>query len=160
MNTLITPVSRQLHAGLALLRVITGITFAAHGAQKLFVYGFAGVTGAFTQMGVPLPGVTGPLVALVEFFGGLALIVGLLTRLAALGLAIDMLGAILLVKIKGGFFAPQGIELELLLFAAAAALALIGAGALSVDNVIAARHGASLAPGGTGDARPLGTRPT
>ena len=152
MNTLITPISRQLNAGLAVLRVVTGIIFVAHGGQKLFVYGFAGVTDAFTRMGVPLPGVIGPLVALLEFFGGIALILGVLTRLAALGLAIDMLGAILLVKIKGGFFAPRGTEYELLLFAAAAALALIGPGAFSVDSAIAGRTGAA------DDARTLDAR--
>ena len=100
-------------AALALLRATLGALFVAHGAQKLFIFGLAGVTGAFGQMGVPLPGITGPLVALVEFFGGLALVAGLFTRLTALAL----LGA-------------------------SATLAVAGAGAWSLDRVIAGRvHG-------------------
>lgn len=134
---------RQLNSALLLLRVITGATLLAHGAQKLFVYGFAGVSGAFTQMGIPMPGIIGPLIALLEFFGGIALVIGLLTRLAAVGLAIDMLGAALLVHLKNGFFLPQGAEFVLVLFGATAALALTGAGAFSVDTLIARRTSAS-----------------
>ena len=129
------------HQALAftVLRVITGATFAAHGYQKLFIFGVAGVQGAFTMMGAPMPMVTGPLVGCLELFGGIAVILGLLTRLVAAGLAIDMLGAIVLVHFANGFFLPKGYELVLALFAASLALAVGGAGRFSVDDVIAQR---------------------
>ncbi|MDF1505476.1 DoxX family protein [Roseisolibacter sp. H3M3-2] len=141
MSTTVTAPSTRADLALAALRVVTGATFAAHGAQKLFVYGFAGVTGAFTQMGAPLPGVTGPAVALLEFFGGLALALGLLTRLTALGLAVVMLGAILLVHLAAGFFGPNGFEFPLVLLTAAATFALAGAGRFSLDHALASRRG-------------------
>lgn len=144
-TTTISPL--RLDAALALLRAAVGAVFVAHGAQKLFVFGFAGVTGAFTQIGVPLPGIAGPAVALLEFGGGLALIFGLLTRLASIGLAINMLGAILLVHIANGFFNPTGIEFPLTLLAVALALVFTGAGRWSLDAMIAARRGtATSAP--------------
>lgn len=135
----------RIDAGLAVLRVVTGIIFAAHGGQKLFVYGFEGVAGAFGQMGIPLAGITGPLTGLVEFLGGLALIAGLLTRLAGLGLAITMAGAILFVHLAAGFFLPNGYEFALALLGAAIALALTGGGRYSLDALIARRRAAGTA---------------
>ena len=132
-----SPSPRQLSLGLAALRIAFATIFIRHGAQKLFVYGFAGVTGAFTQMGVPFPGVMGPLIGILEFFGGIALAMGFLTRLLAVGFVFDMLGAILLVQLKRGF---SGYELEFLLLGSSVALFLMGAGRFSVDALLADRH--------------------
>ena len=136
MSLFRSPSPRQQSLGLAALRIAAAAVFINHGWQKLFVYGFAGVTGAFAHMGVPLPGFTGPFIGVLEFFGSIALIIGLLTRPIALLFAFDMLGAILLVQLKNGF---SHYELEFLLFASSLALFLLGAGSFSVDSLLAAR---------------------
>ena len=125
------------------LRVPTGIIFAAHGAQKLFGW-FGGygleVTGQFmSSLGLE-PGYLMALMAgSAEFVGGLALIVGLLVRPAASVLALTMLVAILSVHISNGLFmSNNGYEFGLSLLAASVALVLSGAGALSVDKRLAA----------------------
>lgn len=131
------PSPRLASIGLAVLRVAAAAVFISHGYQKLFGFGFPGVTGAFTHMGVPLPGITGPFIALLEFFGGIALLVGFLTPLVALGFVCDMLGAILLVQLKNGF---SQYELEFLLLGSSLALVFTGAGRFSIDALIADRQ--------------------
>src|SRR5258705_8569220 len=134
-----SPSRRQIDTALAVLRVVLGVTFILHGGQKLFVFGFSGVSGAFAQMGIPAPGLLGPFVAFVEFFGGIAILLGLLTRLAALGVSATMVVAILTVHIKNGFFAPTGLEFPLSLLGSAIALIIAGAGAFSLDALIEKR---------------------
>jgi len=136
MSLFKSPTARQVSLSLAALRLILGATFIMHGGQKLFVYGFDGVSVAFGQMGIPMPGILGPFVALVEFFGGIAIVLGLLTRLAALGLAINMVVAILAVHLKAGFFNPGGVEFPLSLIGASVALLISGAGAFSLDGLL------------------------
>lgn len=125
---------QRLALGMTILRVVVGIVFIVHGAQKFFVYGIGGVTQAFGQMHIPLPMIAAPVVAIVEFVGGIALVVGLFTRIAATLIAIDMLGAILFVHGRNGFFLPTGYEFAFSLMGACIALAIGGAGEYSVDN--------------------------
>jgi len=141
-----TRIRTNTDLGLTVLRVITGTIFVAHGAQKLFVYGLDGVAGGFAQMGIPFPTIVGPLVGIVELFGGLALIAGLLTRLAGAGLAVNMLGAFLLVHLPAGFFLPNGYEFVMMLGASAITLTLTGAGRYSIDALIGRRREPAPAP--------------
>jgi putative oxidoreductase len=124
---------------LAIVRIIIGVMFIAHGYQKLFVFGLDGITAGFTKMGAPMPTITGPLVTFLEFFGGIGLVIGFLTRLIALGLAIEMLGAIFIVHLANGFFLPTGYEFALTLMVTSLALVIGGPGRLSVDDMIANR---------------------
>jgi putative oxidoreductase len=118
---------------LLVLRAVVGIVFVIHGGQKLFGFGLAGTAGFLGSLGVPLPTVAAAGVIAVELLGGLALLLGAWTRLAATLLAVDMLVALLTVHLRGGFFVPEGIEFVLTLFGACVALAGLGAGPWSID---------------------------
>ena len=126
------------------LRIPVGIIFIAHGAQTLFGafggYGLEGTGQWMASIGLE-PGYTLAFLAgSAEFFGGIALLVGLLTRPAAVVLAITMLVAIISVHISNGLFmANNGYEYALALLAASVSLMFSGAGKLSIDSAIAAR---------------------
>ncbi len=123
--------------GITILRVVVGIVFLAHGGQKLFVWGFAGVAAFMAKVGIPAPMLAAVVVTLVEFLGGLALLLGLFTRWAAIPLAINMAVAILTVHLPAGFFLPNGYEFALTLLAANVALAFLGSGEASADTLLA-----------------------
>lgn len=140
MNTkLLRTSTTQMDTALLILRLVIGVIFIAHGGQKLLVFGIEGLQGAFAQMGIPAAGVIAPLVAIGELTGGIALVAGVLTRLVGVGLAVIMLGAILIAHAPAGFFAPDGFEFPLVLLGGALALAVAGAGGWSVDGMLARR---------------------
>ncbi|GAA2598721.1 DoxX family protein [Streptomyces tubercidicus] len=126
-------------SGLLLLRLVLGLTMAAHGAQKLFgSFGGPGLEGTaqfFTMSGYPAGRTMAVVAGLSETLGGLGLVAGLLTPLAAAAVVGTMINA-LAVKWGGGFFAPKGVEYELLLTAGAAALALTGPGRCAIDRFL------------------------
>jgi putative oxidoreductase len=128
--------AKKQEVALGLLRVIIGIVFLAHGYQKLFVWGIHGVAGTFGQMGIPLPITSAYLATFAELFGGLALLVGFGTRLAAIPVGFTMLVALLQVHLKGGFYLPTGFEYVLVLLAANVVLVIGGGGALALENTV------------------------
>jgi len=129
-----------------ILRLVLGVVFFAHGAQKLLGWyggpGFSGTMGMFTgYLHIPAP--LAFLAIAAEFFGGLGLIVGFLTRIAAFGITVNMLVAIATVHRSFGFFMNwtgaqkgEGFEYHLLVLAMTAFLMIRGAGAFSADRAI------------------------
>ena len=133
----------------AILRLALGVVFFAHGAQKMLGwfggFGFAGTMGFFTgTMHIPAP--LAFLAICAEFLGGMGLIIGFLTRIAAFGIATNMVVAIATVHHAFGFFMNwngtqkgEGFEFHLLVLAIAAFLMVRGAGAFSVDHALSAK---------------------
>lgn len=127
--------------GLLIVRLIVGLAFAAHGAQKLFGwfggYGPKGTGGWFESIGVK-PGVFAAVaIGIVEFVGGILFAAGLLTPVVAILLAFTMVGAIVKVHAKNGFWnTSNGYEFNLVLIAILIAVAFSGAGSLSIDALL------------------------
>jgi putative oxidoreductase len=133
--------SKRMNLALMGLRIVLGLTFAAHGAQKLFGvfggHGIGGTAGFFEQVGLR-PGKLHAWVAgLAEFAGGLLIALGLVTTPAAAVLIAVMTAAVTTVHLRNGFFiANQGFEFNLALAAGLFALAGTSAGAWSLDNAL------------------------
>ena len=143
MRTLsLSPLSRLASLAPLAVRLIVGIIMLAHGWQKLTEMGPGNFGGQMLAgLGVPLPVLMGYVVTFTEIIGGILLIVGFLSRLAALLLTIDLVFAILLVKLSVGLIAPQGTpgagaELDLALIAGFLVILFAGPGRLSVDHAL------------------------
>jgi putative oxidoreductase len=126
--------------GLLLLRAIVGVVFVYHGSQKFFgafdgpgIAGFADVLG---QMGITWPRVGATLSAATEFCGGLAMLLGLATRLAAIPMVFNMIVAVVMVHRHAFSLENGGMEYALTLAVVLAALGLCGPGRLSADHLI------------------------
>jgi putative oxidoreductase len=132
-----------------LLRLVLGVVFFAHGTQKMLGwFGGAGFRGTMhfmtAQMGIPA--VFAFLAIAAEFFGGLGLLFGFLGRIAAFGVACNMVVAIAMVNAQFGLFANwsgrqkgEGIEFHLLAIAMAMAIMVHGSGALSIDRLLTSK---------------------
>lgn len=140
----------------AILRLVLGVVFFAHGAQMMLGwfggFGLSGTMGFFTgTMHIPAP--LAFLAIAAQFFGGLGLLAGLLTRVAALGIAATILVAIATVHLTFGFFMNwygtqkgEGFEYHLLVLAITLFLMVRGAGAFSIDRAIASASHRAPAP--------------
>lgn len=125
--------SRFAMWGMLPLRIAVGLVFLMHGGQKLFVFGVGGTADIMSKLGIPLPSIAAVVVITVELLGGLAILFGAFTRLAGALLAFEMLIAILVARLRGGFFAPYGYEFELTLLMACLTFAATGPGGSSLE---------------------------
>jgi putative oxidoreductase len=131
---------------LTILRLVLAVVFLAHGSQKMLGwfggYGFKATMGFFTQT-MHIPAALAFLGISAEFFGGLGLLLGLLSRVAAFGITVNMLVAVFMTHLPNGFFMNwtgqqkgEGFEFHLLVIALTLALMIRGAGAFSLDRAI------------------------
>ena len=141
-------VATDNNAGTTMLRLVLGVIFFAHGTQKMLGwfggYGFSGTIGFFTNV-MHIPALFAFLAIAAEFFGGLGLIFGFLTRIAALGIFTNMVVAIAMVHHQFGLFMNwsgtqkgEGYEYHLLVLAVTTFLMIRGGGAASIDRLLSA----------------------
>ena len=134
---------------LTFLRLVLGIVFFAHGAQKVLGwwggFGYSGTMNAFTNM-MHIPAPLAFLAIMAEFLGGIGLLVGLLARVAAFGIGVNMLVAVLMIHRHVGFFMNwygnqqgEGWEYHLLAIALAVVILVRGAGAYSIDAALTSK---------------------
>ena len=125
---------------LLILRLVVGLAFVAHGSQKLFGwfggYGLAGTGGFFESLGFRPGKLFAGAAGASEFLGGLLIAIGVGGPIGPALIVATMVTAALSVHVKNGFFAPNGIELNLVYAAASVALALVGFGAYAVDAAL------------------------
>jgi putative oxidoreductase len=121
--------------GMLPLRIVVGLVFLMHGAQKLLIFGPGGTADIMGKLGLPLPLVSATVVIAVELLGGLAILLGVYARLAGALLAFEMVIAILVARVHGGFFAPYGYEFELTLLGACLTFAFNGPGRMSIEEI-------------------------
>jgi putative oxidoreductase len=119
--------------GALLMRVVLGVIMVAHGYGKIFPWGSL-YTFAHSVTRMHLPAWLGYVAAFTEFFGGILLVLGLLTRLAAFMTAIDMGVAIAKVHLHGGIMGPNSWAFPLALFAISLMLVFTGCGLLGLDD--------------------------
>lgn len=140
--SLTRPVDAARDLVLLVARVGLGVVFFAHGWQKVRTNGLDRTAAAFDQMGVPAPRLSAYYAAVVELVGGAALVLGALTAVAGVLLALDMAGAFLFVHVSNGVFVAEGgWELVVVLGLFALTLAVVGAGRLSADALLSRSAG-------------------
>lgn len=135
MRSISLPSPELAGIGLLLIRVVVGVVVFMHGYEKFIIDGIAATEDFFAAQGIPWPWLSAVVVATVEVVSGLALIVGVFTRIAALLAAVVAFSAMGIVHLEHGFFvADGGVELVLLLGVVSFGLVIAGPGAFAVDD--------------------------
>lgn len=121
--------------GMVPIRLVVGLVFLMHGGQKLVVFGLAGVADMLQKLGFVAPTAFAVVLIAAEVLGSIAVLLGVFSRIAGFGLAIEMAIAIYVARLGGGFFTPYGYEFELTLLGACLTIAAVGPGPISLQHL-------------------------